>query len=394
MLDTTANESGPFIPMSEDAVERVRIAIEDIRQGKMVILTDDEDRENEGDLVLASEKVTPAHINFMAREARGLICMTLTEEQVKRLQLSPMVPENTSRYETAFTVSIEARSGVSTGISAADRARTIQVAIDPATRPEDLARPGHVFPLKARSGGVLVRAGQTEGSVDLARMAGLYPSGVICEIMNDDGTMARLPDLRRFGEKHGLHICTVADLIRFRLQTETLVEKVLETPFPTRRGMARALLFGSQVSSALHLAVVVGELKPDSVIPVRVHMASPLEDVFDALRAENTVSVDDALDKIFAHGAGVLLYLYADGRGPDDLRDHLTLYRHHIEEGLSLSDALRRAGARRDPKDFGLGAQILSALGLRQIYLLSNSPKGLRGLEGYGLKVVDYISIP
>lgn len=382
-----------FVPMAEDPDQRVREAVEDIRNGRMVILIDDEDRENEGDLVLASQMVTPEAINFMARHARGLICLTLTEERVTELQLNPMVPDNTSRYETAFTVSIEARAGVTTGISAADRSRTIQVAIDPNTKPSDLARPGHVFPLRARKGGVLVRTGQTEGSVDLARMAGLYPSGVICEVMNDDGSMARLPDLLRFGQEHKIRICTVADLIRFRLRNERLVHKILETPMQTRRGLAKAMLFGSDVNPGLHLAVVVGELNAETPTPVRVHIASPLEDVFAATSVENTVPIDRALDRIFDHGLGVLLYLYADGRGSDDLLEHLKFFKHQSESGETLQEAVARAGVRRDPRDFGVGAQILASMGLGQVILMSNSPTRLRGLEGYGLMVVDYMAV-
>lgn len=382
-----------FQPLVDDPEARVRLAVEDIRQGKMVILTDDEDRENEGDLVLAAEKVTPEAINFMARHARGLICLTLTEARVQELRLNPMVPENTSRYETAFTVSIEARSGVTTGISAADRARTVQVAIDPLTRPEDLARPGHVFPLRARNGGVLVRTGQTEGSVDLARMAGLYPAGVICEVMNDDGTMARLSDLKKFGREHGIRILTVADLIRFRLQHERLVKPVRETPLPTSRGMARAVLFGSEVNPAMHLALVVGDISGPEPVPVRVHVCSTLEDVFGASPAENTVGIQRVLDTLFDRGRGVLLYLYADGRGGDELQEHLKLFElRHALQG-DLKEALKRVNVRRDPRDFGLGAQILASLGLKEIVLISNSPTRMRGLEGYGLKVVDYLPL-
>lgn len=381
-----------FVPMADDPDQRVLDAVEDIRQGRMVILSDDEDRENEGDLVLASQMVTPDAINFMAKYARGLICLTLTEERVKALQLAPMVPENTSRYETAFTVSIEARSGVTTGISAADRARTVQVAIDQNTKPEDLARPGHIFPLRARRGGVLVRAGQTEGSVDLARMAGLYPSGVICEVMNDDGSMARMPDLIEFGKMHGIHICTVADMIRFRLRNERLVHPVLDTQVPTRRGMARAVLFGSDVSPALHLALVVGQPSKEVPTPVRVHIASTLEDVFGTEPVENTVSIDRSLNRIFEHGCGVLLYLYADGRGSEDLMDHLKLFQQ-VTGGQTLKETLAKQGGRRDPRDFGLGAQILASLGLGKVTLISNSANKMRGLEGYGLTVVDYMPV-
>jgi len=384
-----------FNPWAEDWEERARLALEDIREGRIVILTDDEDRENEGDLVIAAEKITPEAINFMARHGRGLICLSLTTERARELQLSPMVPENTSRYETAFTVSIEARDGVSTGISVSDRARTITVAIDPQTKPDDLARPGHIFPLRARPGGVLERAGQTEGSVDLARLAGLNPSGVICEVMNEDGSMARMVDLIEFGRTHTIHICTVEDLIRFRLQNERLVKRVFDSTLPTRRGLARVSLYGSDVSDQLHMVIVPEGLDMEGPVPVRAHMCSVLEDVFGAIGGENTVRLENVLDFIFddTH-PGVVLYLYAGGLGPRDLHRHLEAYQYHQVHDVSMIEAMTRLNIRRDPKDFGIGAQILAAVGLGDIKLISNSPYKLRGLEGYGLRVVDYIKIP
>jgi len=384
-----------FMPMAETSEQRVRDAIEDIKAGRFIILTDDEDRENEGDLVIAAEKVTPEAINFMARFGRGLICLALTEKRAEELQLTPMVQQNTSRFETAFTVSIEARTGVTTGISAADRARTVQVAIDPATRPEHLARPGHIFPLRARDGGVLVRTGQTEGSVDLARLAGLTPAAVICEIMNDDGTMARLPDLMAFGRKHKIRICTVADVIRFRLRNESLVHRVGEARVNTRRGPCKAILFGSDVSPAYHLAIQVGESQPDDVVTVRVHRASVLEDVFGCFAGANTVRLEQVLDLMWDQGGpGVVLYLYAAGQDPGELRNHFEVFQYQVERGCSFSEARASVGWRHDPKDFGIGAQILANLGLHRIKLVTNTPYRLRGIAGHGLVVEDFVTLP
>lgn len=383
-----------FEPLAENPDVRVQQALEDIRAGRFVILTDDEDRENEGDLVIAAEKITPEAINFMARFARGLICLALTEERVQALQLMPMVQDNTSRYETAFTVTIEARTGVTTGISAADRARTVQVAIDPRSRPEDLARPGHMFPLRARRGGVLVRTGQTEGSVDLARLAGLEPAAVICEIMNEDGTMARLPHLTEFGKAHGIHICTVADIIRFRLRNESMVRRVAEAKIETSRGPCQAFVYGSDMSPAYHLVIQAGEFGPDHVVPVRVHRASVMEDVFGVLSGANTVKLDNVLDFLWENeGPGVVLYLYAAGQPPEELVNHFKVYEYKAEHGCSFAEARARVGGRHDPKDFGIGAQILANLGLHHIKLITNGPYRLRGLEGHGLIVDDYIAM-
>lgn len=382
-----------FEPMAENPEERVKTAIQDIHDGRFVILTDDEDRENEGDLVIAAQHVTPEAINFMARYARGLICLALTEERVQALRLSPMVQENTSRFETAFTVSIEARRGVTTGISAADRSHTVHVAIDPATKAEDLARPGHVFPLRARNGGVLVRTGQTEGSVDLARLAGLTPAAVICEIMNEDGTMARLPDLLTFGRTHGLHICTVADVIRFRLRNERMVHRVAEAELETRRGKAKAIVFGSEVINGYHLVLQVGEIEPEKAVPVRVHRASVLEDVFGMIGGANTVRMERVLDALYEQGSGVALYLYAAGQPLEELVDHFKVLSYLKEHGGGYADARAKVGTRHDPKDIGVGAQILASLGLRRIKLITNLPYRLRGLEGHGLVVEEYVSL-
>ncbi len=383
-----------FEPMAERSEKRVLEAIEDMKAGRFVILTDDEDRENEGDLVLAAEKVTPEAINFMARYGRGLICLALTEHRAEELHLTPMVSQNTSRFETAFTVSIEAKSGVTTGISAADRAHTVRVAIDPNTRPEHLARPGHIFPLRARDGGVLVRTGQTEGSVDLARLAGLTPAAVICEIMNDDGTMARLPDLLAFGRRHKIRICTVADLIRFRLRNESLVHRVGEARVETGRGPCTAILFGSDVSPAYHLAIQIGEPSPDQPVTVRVHRASVLEDVFGCFQGANTVSLSRVLDMMWDQdGPGVVLYLYAAGQDPRELRNHFEVFRYQVERGCPFSEARASVGWRHDPKDFGIGAQILANLGLHRIKLVTNAPYRLRGIEGHGLVVDDFVTM-
>ncbi len=384
-----------FEPMAESSEERILNAIEDMKAGRFIILTDDEDRENEGDLVLAAEHVTPEAINFMAKYGRGLICLALTEQRAEELQLTPMVTQNTSRFETAFTVSIEAKSGVTTGISAADRARTVQVAIDPKTRPEHLARPGHIFPLRARDGGVLVRTGQTEGSVDLARLAGLTPAAVICEVMNDDGTMARLPDLLKFGRKHKIRICTVADIIRFRLRNESLVHRVGEARVETRRGPCTAVLFGSDVSDAYHLAIRIGEPDPDQTVTVRVHRAAVLEDVFGCFYGANTVRIGDVLDRMWEQDEpGVVLYLYAAGQDPGELRNHFEVFQYQAEHQCTFAEARASVGWRHDPKDFGVGAQILANLGLHKIRLVTNAPYRLRGIEGHGLVVEDFVTLP
>jgi 3,4-dihydroxy 2-butanone 4-phosphate synthase / GTP cyclohydrolase II len=366
-------------------------AIEDIRQGKMVVVVDDEDRENEGDITIAAQFVTPDAINFMAKHARGLICLALTPERCDELGLDLMAAKNESPFETAFTVSVEARDGVTTGISAADRAHTIQVAIDPESAPRDLVQPGHVFPLKAKPGGVLERTGQTEAAVDLARLAGLNPSGVICEVMNDDGTMARVDDLAGYCARHGLKMITVADLIKYRRLHDKLVERVVSTALPTAFGDFEVFGYRSLVDDKHHVALVKGDVDGHSDVLVRVHSECLTGDVFHSLRCDCGEQLESALAMIEEEGSGVLLYLAQEGRGIG-LLNKLKAYNLQ-DKGLDTVDANLELGLPVDLRDYGIGAQILSDLGLTSIRILTNNPKKIRGLEGYGLSVSDQIPI-
>ena len=383
MITRRTRRKSPFAPI-EDAIKA-------IRNGEMIIVVDDEDRENEGDLTIAAQRITPEAINFMATHGRGLICVPLTEERLMELDLPQMVAKNTAQFETAFTVTIEAKGVTSTGISAADRAATILTAIDPRTRPSDLARPGHVFPLKARNGGVLVRAGQTEAAVDLARIAGLYPAGVICEIMNKDGTMSRVPELTRFARKYKLLMITIADLIQYRMRTETLVRRAAAASLPTEYGEFRVVAYESLLDRETHVALVKGDLGEGENVLVRVHSKCLTGDVFHSARCDCGAQLEAAMQRIADEGRGVLLYLNQEGRGIG-LTNKIRAYELQ-DQGLDTVEANERLGFKADQRDYGIGVQILRAMGVRSMRLLSNNPRKMVAIEGYGLSVLEWLPL-
>ena len=378
-----AGRPGPFAPIEE--------SLEAIRSGQMVIVVDDADRENEGDLTIAAEKITPQAINFMARYGRGLVCLSMTPERLDELDIPLMVSQNSSRFETAFCVSIEAKGQTSTGISASDRAATVRAALDPATRPSDLARPGHMFPLRSRTGGVMVRAGQTEAAVDLARIAGLYPAGVICEIMNEDGTMARVPQLTKFAKRHGLLMVTIADLINYRTRTESLVKQVSSAKLPTDYGDFRIFCFESSIDKQTHVALVHGDISSGKDVLVRVHSQCLTGDVLHSIRCDCGAQRDAAMERIEAEGRGIFLYLHQEGRGIG-LANKIRAYELQ-DQGFDTVEANERLGFKADQRDYGVGVQILRDLGVRSMRLLSNNPRKLVGIEGYGLSVSEWLAL-
>jgi 3,4-dihydroxy 2-butanone 4-phosphate synthase / GTP cyclohydrolase II len=374
------------------SIVSIEKAIKDIADGRMVILVDDEDRENEGDLTIAAEKVTPEAINFMAKYGRGLICLSMTKEKVESLELPLMVVDNTSPFQTGFTVSIDARCGVTSGASVQDRARTILTAIADGAKPSDLVRPGHIFPLRAKSGGVIVRAGQTEGSVDLARLAGLNPSGVICEIMDDDGNMARMPSLEEFSRKHGINICTIQDLIEYRMQTESFVHRAVESVIPTAHaGEFKIIVYDNDVEDFQHIALVKGEIIPEQPVLVRVHSECFTGDIIRSLRCDCGDQLEKAMMMMDQAGSGVLLYVRQEGRGIG-LVNKLKAYCLQ-DKGLDTVEANQRLGFKPDLRNYGIGAQVLVDLGVRQIRLMTNNPKKIIGLQGYGLSIVEQVPV-
>jgi 3,4-dihydroxy 2-butanone 4-phosphate synthase / GTP cyclohydrolase II len=383
MAKAQRRRKSPFAPIEK--------AIEAIRNGEMIIVVDDEDRENEGDVTIAAEKITPAAITFMAKHGSGLICVPMTEDRLAELDIPQMVVHNTARFDTAFCVGVEAKHVTSTGISAGDRAATVLALVDPATRPGDLARPGHTFPLKARTGGVLVRAGQTEAAVDLARIAGLNPAGVICEIMNDDGTMARVPELAKFAKRHKLLMITIADLIQYRMRTEALVRRVAGAALPTDHGDFRVTAYESVIDGETHVALVKGDIGDGENVLVRVHSRCLTGDVFHSARCDCGLQLEAAMSRIASEGRGVLLYLNQEGRGIG-LANKIRAYELQ-DQGFDTVEANERLGFKPDQRDYGIGVQILKDLGVRSMRLLSNNPRKLVGIEGYQLSVVEWLPL-